>query len=239
MDQPKQEKTFDFQKQNEIKRLLGEKAAECVQEGMLIGLGTGSTAAYFISSLILRCKHGLHIRAVSSSERSLEQAKEGNIPLANLEEMTEIDLTIDGADEVDPYWRMIKGKGGALVREKILASSSKKMIIIIDESKLVAQLGKSHLPVEILPFAINSTLNRLSKAGYKGKLRQNQNKLYISDNGNYIFDIESPHQFSDPEKDHQKIINIPGVVDTGFFFDLATNVLVGYGDGRIEWLKKK
>jgi ribose 5-phosphate isomerase A len=224
--------------QNEIKRLLGEKSAALVEAGMLVGLGTGTTASYFIESLIKRCKKGLKIQAVASSIQSLNMANEGGIPIYDMDKVTSIDLTVDGADEIAPSNDLIKGRGGALVREKILASSSKRLVIIVDDSKLVNVLGKAHLPVEIIPFGYTATINKLNKMGYEGKLRKkDQSSFYVTDNGNYIFDIDSPIEFINPEEDHKKLISIPGVVDTGFFFNLVSDVLVGYRDGRVLFRK--
>jgi ribose 5-phosphate isomerase A len=224
---------LDKNKQAEIKRHLGKQAASYVEAGMLVGLGTGSTSECFIHSLAERCNSGLKIKgAVSSSVRSHDLAKSLGIPTLDINEVTHIDLTADGADEIDPQYRMIKGGGGALVREKIVASSSKKMIILIDESKLVSQLGKFGLPIEILPFGIKATLYKLEQLGFTGKMRMKEGCLYVTDNGNHIFDLSS-QLFSNPEKTDQ-LVRIPGVVDTGFFFHLATNLLVGYADGRVE-----
>jgi len=221
--------------QQEIKKALGKKAAELVQEGMLVGLGTGSTAICFIDSLIERCRKGLRIQVVSSSLRSLEQARKGNIPIADMDHITSIDLTVDGADEIDSKNRMIKGGGGALFREKILATSSREVAILVDESKVVSQLGKRGLPIEILPFGYSAILFKLKQAGFDGHLRLREDQsLYVTDNGNYIFDISTPKIFTYPEKDQELISSIPGVLETGFFFDLATKVLIGYADGTIE-----
>ncbi len=226
---------LDMTKQEEIKRSLGEKAATFVESGMLVGLGSGTTATHFIDSLIKRYQEGLKITAVSSSISSLERARSGKIPVVDMKEVSEIDLTVDGADEVDSKNRMIKGGGGALTREKIIASSSKKMIVIIDESKLVKVLGCFGLPLEILPFGYLATIQKIQKLGYTGNLRKKENAPYITDNGNYIFDIHVPDAFPHPEKDHQQIINIPGVIETGFFFNLPSAILVGYLNGKIAF----
>lgn len=228
---------IDAQKQKQIKKALGKKAASLVQNDMLVGLGTGSTATCFIESLIERCKEeGLKIQTVSSSIRSMEQAKAGGIPVLDMSDVTTIDLTVDGADEIDPLNRMIKGGGGAHVREKIVASSSREMVVVVDESKLVPVLGAFGLPVEILPFGYRATIAKLHQMGYDGQIRKKgEHPFYMTDNGNYIFDIHSPTLFQNPETDHDQIIKIPGVVDTGFFFNLATKVLVGYAEGKVEF----
>lgn len=217
-----------------IKKKVGYKAAEFVQEGMHIGLGTGTTAFYFIERLIQRCKEGLKIGAVASSKRSLEQAREGKIPLLNIDEITSLDLTVDGADEIDSQKRMIKGGGGALAREKILAAMSREMIVIVDETKLVSSLGKCKLPVEIFPFGRMATLHHIAKAGYKGEFRKKSDgSLYLTDNGNLIVDIHFSDVREAPEEDHEALIHLPGVVDTGFFFHLAGRVIVGFADGQV------
>lgn len=216
------------------KAAAAKKALEYVKDSMLIGIGTGSTVFYFIDYLIERCKQGLKIQAVSSSERSTKQAKAGGIPFADINTITSIDLTIDGADEIDDKNRMIKGGGGALLREKILAFSSKSMVVIVDETKVVHQLGSRKLPVEILPFGLHLTIKHIELLGFKGHLRLSDNgHLYKTDNGNFIYDITYEKQIVHPENDHLKLINIPGVVETGFFFNLAKKIVIGYEDGHI------
>ncbi|MCC5831718.1 MAG: ribose-5-phosphate isomerase RpiA [Chlamydiales bacterium] len=226
--------------QDELKKAVGKKAATLVEEGMLVGLGTGSTASCFIESLIERCRAGLKITAVSSSVRSLEMAKAGGISVLSMDDVTDIDLTIDGADEVDPKFRLIKGGGGALLREKIIASTSKQIVIIIDESKLVDALGKFGLPVEIIPFGYKATISKINRAGYEGILRMKQDgSVYLTDNGNFIYDIHGSRQFYRPEEDHDKINNIPGVVETGLFFNLPVRVLAGRKNGNVDFVHKE
>lgn len=218
----------------EIKRAVGRKGAEFVRDGMVVGLGTGSTTSYFIERLIERYQEGLKIQVVASSKRSYEKAKRGGLPLLDVNELCIVDLTLDGADEIDEQKRMIKGGGGALVREKILASMSKELIILIDESKLVSALGKHPLAVEVIPFGIKATVHHLEKAGYKGVVRMDEKgKPYLTDNGNVIIDVHFPCVRENPERDHALIRSIPGVVDTGFFFNLAGRVVVGFNDGQI------
>lgn len=216
-----------------IKERVGQEAVKFVKQGMNVGLGSGTTAAYFIQHLGQKCQEGLKIQAVASSEESAQLAKRHHIPLVPLSEITSLDLTVDGADQIDPSKQMIKGLGGALVREKILASMSHEMIVIVDESKLVHQL--SHiLPVEIIPFGHLATLHKLEKLGYKGKWRTTQpGTLFVTDNQNYILDIhfDKPRDF--PRQDHEDISRLPGVVDTGFFFDLAGRVIIGFKDGQV------
>jgi ribose 5-phosphate isomerase A len=217
-----------------IKKNVGYKAAEFVENGMRVGLGTGTTAFFFIERLIQRCKEGLKIQAIASSEASSTQARQGGIPLLDLNRISTLDLTVDGADEIDPEKRMIKGGGGAHVREKIVASMSREMIVIVDESKLVSALGKTKLPVEILPFASCATIHHIKKAGYEGQVRTLHNGApFVTDNGNFLFDIHFPHTLSHPEVEHERLSHIPGVVDTGFFFRLAGRVIIGFFDGQI------
>jgi ribose 5-phosphate isomerase A len=217
-----------------IKKAVGYRAAELIENGMLVGLGTGSTVHYFIERLIEKCKAGLKIQAIASSNQSLKQAKQGGIPLLDIDKAVSLDITVDGADEIDPQKRMIKGGGGALVREKIVAAMSKEMIVIVDEKKLVPALGERKLPVEIIPFAKNSILHHIEKAGYKGAFRKNTDgSTYVTDNGNFIVDIHFDSPREKPELDHETLIHIPGVVDTGFFFNLAGRVIVGFADGQV------
>ncbi len=219
------------------KKNAGEKAASFVKEGMVIGLGTGSTAFFVIEELVKRCREGLQIQAVASSEASYAQAKKGGIPLLDINTLTSLDLTLDGADEIDPLKQMIKGGGGALTREKIVASMSQEMVVVIDETKLVKSLGKHKLPVEILPFGHKATLHHLSHLGFEGKIREmEKGKPYITDNGNLIYDIALTKGFIATKAENEKILAIPGVVETGFFFDLAGRVVVGFLDGRVEIL---
>ncbi|MBB64196.1 MAG: ribose 5-phosphate isomerase A [Waddliaceae bacterium] len=218
-----------------VKQRVAYAAAELVQSGMVVGLGTGSTAFYFIQRLIERAAEGLNILTVATSQRSAEQAHEGGLKVLDVNEVKSIDLTVDGADEIDPQNRMIKGGGGALLREKIIASSSKKMVVIVDSSKCVEVLGAFGLPVEIVPFGYKQTIRAMKAKGYKGNLRQqNDGDLYHTDNGNYLIDLQFPDLCHDAEKTHQNLISIPGVVETGFFFNLVSQVYIGHEDGRIE-----
>lgn len=223
------------QAQKAAKVAAGKKAAELIQPGMLVGLGTGSTAECFIASLIERCKQGLKISAVASSQRSLDLALAGNIPMLDLNSLSEIDIMVDGADEIDPHKRMIKGGGGALLREKILAYMSTEVIILVDESKQVDFLGSCLLPVEITPFAYHATLVHIRDCDCEANLRLGAtNKPFITENHNYIADIKFPKKRNSPEFDDMYLRGIPGILETGYFFNLATNVIVGYPDGRVE-----
>ncbi|HEV7736292.1 MAG TPA: ribose-5-phosphate isomerase RpiA [Chlamydiales bacterium] len=221
----------------EAKRAAGREAAKWIEPGMIVGLGTGSTATYFIESLIERVKKGLKIQAVASSHESAELARDGGIELLNLNDAPRVDVTVDGADEIDSQKRMIKGGGGAHVREKILAAASREMVVIVDESKLVSSVGVHKLPVEILFFGAPATRKKIENAGYKGQWRtDNQESFTITENGNLLFDIEFPRPPQYPEQVHATLRNIPGVLDTGFFFGYAGRVIVGYSDGTIKIL---
>ncbi|HEV8051531.1 MAG TPA: ribose 5-phosphate isomerase A, partial [Parachlamydiaceae bacterium] len=178
------------------KQAAGNAAAALIQSGMLVGLGTGSTAVFFIDSLIERCKkESLKVTVFPSSERSAKQALAGGIPLCDENQVTSLDVTVDGADEIDNKKRMIKGGGGALLREKIIASMSKEMIVIVDPTKVVKELGGCPLPVEVVPFAHHATLYKVRNEGFDGALRLKQDgNLFVTDNGNYIIDIKFPHR---------------------------------------------
>ena len=219
--------------QEKAKQEAALKAVEFIQDGMIVGLGSGTTAAYFIQALAERVKQGLKIQAVASSHPSADLAKKGGIKVLDLNAVSHVDLTIDGADEIDRKKRMIKGGGGAHVREKILACASKEMVVIVDESKRVERLGKAKLPVEVLFYGSPATRKKIEDQGYVGNWRfDKEGSLFLTENGNILFDIHFPSLLSHPEEDHKKLIQIPGVVDTGFFFDIAGRVIVGYGDGR-------
>jgi ribose 5-phosphate isomerase A len=219
----------------EAKKAVGYKAAELVEDGMLVGLGTGSTATYFIDGLIKRCKKGLRIEAVATSRRSQQQAINGGIPVVDINRVSTLDICFDGADEIDPQKRMIKGGGGALLREKIVASMSKEMVVIVDETKCVDKLGKFPLPIEIIPFGYRSIVNKIEQMGYLGQIRmESGNYKYVTDSGHFIYDATLTTKHPELELIQEQIIHIPGVVETGFFFGLAGRVLVGKSDGTVE-----
>jgi ribose 5-phosphate isomerase A len=213
------------------KQAAGQKAATFIQDGMIVGLGTGSTSAYFIQALI---EKKLKIQTVASSIRSEEMAKKGGLSVLKINDAPHIDITVDGADEIDSQKRMIKGGGGAHVREKILAVSSRKMVVIIDESKLVSSLGNTKLPVEILQYGALFTQKKIKTLGFQGSWRKDaQGKLWITDNDNWIFDIVFQTPLTHPEQVHANLLSIPGVIDTGFFFNIASEVIIGKADGTV------
>ncbi len=216
------------------KAAVGRAAAELVQEGMVIGLGTGTTARYLIDALIERHKAGLTIQAIATSEASQARAAAGGIPMLDIDEIDQIDIDFDGADEIDPKKRMIKGGGGALLREKMVACLADEMVVLIDETKKVAKLGRFGLPVEVVPFGARHIERQLAKMGYTPLLRRtSQGDPYVTDNGHYILDLKVDPPFEDPKHHHLQILSVPGVVETGLFLNLAGRVLVGHADGTV------
>ncbi|RLF27915.1 MAG: ribose 5-phosphate isomerase A [Thermoplasmata archaeon] len=214
-----------------MKKKAAEKAVEYVEDGMIVGLGTGSTVAYTIKKLGEKIGEGLKITGIPTSMQTKKLAAEYGIPLADLNEYTEIDLTIDGADEVDSNLDLIKGGGGALTREKIVAYHSKKEIIVIDETKIVKGLGCDFpVPVEVIKYGWQNTKKAVEKLGCKAELRRIMDEVYITDNSNYILDCDFG-RIEDPEQLEQEINNIPGVVENGLFIDLADEVIVGSRQG--------
>ena len=210
-----------------MKRLAAEKACEYIEDGMILGLGTGSTVEYALKKIGNMVKDGLDIKGIPTSSRTKKTAIEQNIPLTTLEENPNIDLTIDGADEVDSELRLIKGGGGALTREKMIAYYSNKVIIVIDETKVVKMLGIDFsLPVEIVKFGWTATKEKLKQFDCDVELRKIMDNPYITDNSNYILDCEFD-RIKDPEQLEIDINNIPGVVENGLFIGLADEVIVG------------
>ena len=220
------------------KELAGRAAAALVRDGDVVGLGTGSTAYYAIAALGERVKSGLNIVGIPTSEASGELARTSGIPLTTLEEHPELDIDIDGADEMDPQLRLIKGGGGALLREKVIAAASKKMVVIADSSKSVPVLGKFPLPLEIIAFARAVIEKRIGSLGATAKLRLKvDGQPFITDNGNQILDC-SFGKIPDPPGLARILSNIPGIVEHGLFIGLATVALIGRGD-RVEELSPK
>ncbi len=210
-----------------LKRQAAEAAAALVQDGMAVGLGTGSTATWAIANLIARVRDGLRITAVPTSERSAAQAKEGGIPLVELEAGTRLDLTIDGADAVAAgSLDLVKGLGGALLREKMVAQASDRLLIVVDASKLVDQLGMNGpIPVEITPFGWKATSGRVAALGLRPVLRQGPSGPFHTDGGNLILDCETA-PVDDPAALDRALQAIVGVVETGLFIGRTTAVYV-------------
>ncbi len=216
----------------ELKRKAGERAVEYIKDGMVVGLGTGSTVKYTILKLGELVKDGLDIIGVPTSIATEKLAKEMGIKLGSINDYQVIDLTIDGADEVDRNLNLIKGGGGALLREKMIAHASKYEIIVVDESKVKSVLGDFPLPIEIVKFGYKRTMNVLSTLGCKPLLRVKNGEAYITDNGNYIVDCKF-ERIDEPAKLERRIDEIPGVVEVGLFVGLANKVIVGKKD-KIE-----
>ncbi|WP_173916743.1 ribose-5-phosphate isomerase RpiA [Halobacillus sp. Marseille-Q1614] len=208
------------------KKTAGEKAVDYIEDGMTIGLGSGSTVYWMMKKLGNRVKEGLSVRGIPSSIRTENWAKEFGIPLTNFEEVQELDLAIDGADEVDPHFHLLKGAGGSLVREKIVNTASKKVIIIADDTKFVQQLGKTPLPIEVITFGWQAAAKQISGLGGSIQLREACNQPFVSDNGHYILDCKF-ESIADPKTFHEKLIQIPGIVETGIFIDLADLLILG------------
>ncbi len=210
-----------------LKRQAAEAAAASVQDGMAVGLGTGSTAYWAIASLIARVQAGLRITAVPTSERSAAQAREGGIPLVELDADTRLDLTIDGADAVATgSLDLVKGLGGALLREKMVAQASDRLLIVVDGGKLVDQLGSTTpIPVEVTPFGWRATAGRIAGLGLRPVLRQVPDAAFRTDGGNLILDCHTP-AIADPPALDAALQAIVGVVETGLFIGRTTAVFV-------------
>jgi ribose 5-phosphate isomerase A len=215
------------------KQMAGERAADFVQSGMIVGLGSGSTAAYAVEEIGKRLKTGVlsDIIGIATSEATAKLAQKWQIPSSTLQAHSEIDLTIDGADEVDPQKRLIKGGGGALLREKIVAHASRREIIVADPSKMVDRLGAHFLlPVEVVPFGWNLCARDLTRLGCPGQLRVAEDEPYVTDEGNYILDCHIPAG-PDIETLAKKINLFPGVVENGFFIGYADLIIIGTEEG--------
>ncbi|MFV2041419.1 MAG: ribose-5-phosphate isomerase RpiA [Candidatus Hydrothermarchaeales archaeon] len=216
--------------QEEFKKMCGEAAAREVASGDIVGLGTGSTVYYTIKYLgELTREEGLGIIGIPTSKATEKIARESGIQLGTLEEYQELDIAIDGADQVDPGLNLIKGGGGAHVREKIVASAAKRFIVVADETKVVKELNMA-VPVEILPFALGLAMKKLSEIGATPFLRLAGSNYFITDNKNYVIDADFG-ALSDPQKMEHEINKIPGVVDNGIFSDMTSEVLVGTSYG--------
>jgi ribose 5-phosphate isomerase A len=205
-----------------------------VKDGHVLGLGTGSTAAYFIKLLGEEVKNGLRVRGIPTSIRSRELALSLGIPLITLDDCQEIDVTVDGADEVDPHLRLIKGGGGALLREKIVASATRQMIVVADASKQVQRLGKFPLPVEVIRFAQALVAKRIVAMGADAQLRRDAaGNAYLTDENNYILDCRFG-EIRDPDRLARELSEMPGVVEHGLFIGMASVALLARGSEIVE-----
>ena len=220
------------------KEAAGRAGAKLVGDGDVVGLGTGSTAYFAVVALGERVKMGLKIIGIPTSVQTADLARAVGIPLTTLDEHPEIDITIDGADEVDSQLRLIKGGGGALLREKVVASASRKMIVVADSGKIVPVLGKFPLPVEVISFARTVVEKKIATLGGSPKLRTKPDgSPYLTDNGNPILDC-SFGEIADPASLALALSNTPGIVEHGLFIGLVTVALIGRG-GRVEELRRQ
>ena len=214
-----------------LKQLVGEKAAEYVKEGMVVGLGTGSTAYYMVEALGKRVKEGLSITGVTTSTRTKEQAEKLGIPLKTIDEVEKVDLTIDGADEIDAHYQGIKGGGGALLFEKIVADYSDKVIWIVDESKMVETLGAFPLPVEVMPYGSQQLVRIFEEKGFHPTMRKNdKEETYLTDGGHYIIDLQMD-KIEDPNSLAGWLDSLTGVMEHGLFLNRVNTIIVGRESG--------
>lgn len=211
------------------KVLVGEAAViQFVKDGMTVGLGTGSTAYYVIKKMGEMIKKGVELKGVATSKATEKLASECGIQLIDINEVEQLDIAIDGADEIDDNFFAIKGGGGALLREKIIASAAKTFIVVADGSKKVRSLGKFPLPIEVVPFGYKHTEKAIRKFGCKTAIRQKDGKLFVTDNGNYIIDCSFP-TIQNPTQLHQDLNNIVGVVENGLFINMV-DVLISINE---------
>ncbi|EKS28620.1 ribose-5-phosphate isomerase RpiA [Afipia felis] len=221
----------------ELKRAAAAKALEYVEDGMQLGLGTGSTAKHFVELLGERVRGGLRVIGVPTSEATRADAERCGVPLTTLDEIDHLDLTVDGADEIDPALNLIKGGGGALLREKIVAASSARMVVISDDSKWVDTLGQFPLPVEVIPFGLAATRRALgaafAQAGVAGEISLRQGKdghAFVTDGGHWIVDAHLG-RIPDPPRLAALLSAIPGVVEHGLFIGLAKTAILAGSQG--------
>ncbi len=214
----------------DAKQLAGERACEFVEDGMKLGLGTGSTVYWTIERLGVRVREGLRVRCVPTSRRTEEQARGLGIPLIELGDARELDLTIDGADEIGPGLALIKGGGGALLREKLVATASRRLVIVADQSKRVEKLGAFPLPVEVVPFAWEVTARRVADATNCQPVvrRAEEGGIYVTDNGNYILDCTCG-AIRDPALLERELKLTTGVVECGLFVGMADLAVIADG----------
>lgn len=224
---------------NQEKQIAARESLRFINDGDIVGLGTGSTVYYTLQFLAERVHQGLKILGIATSKQTEKIAEELDIPLTTLDQHQDIDVDIDGADEIDPQMSLIKGGGGAFLREKIVASAAKKLVIVADSTKQVSILGKAPLPVEVVPFAQALVAKELRALGAVVNLRQNKNsETLVTDEGHHILDCTFG-QIDDPHSLALQLEEIPGVVGHGLFIGMADVVLIGKGDTVIELLKKE
>jgi ribose 5-phosphate isomerase A len=211
------------------KVIVGEAAVvQFVKDGMTVGLGTGTTAYYVIKKMGEMIKEGMELKGVATSKATEKLASECGIQLVDINEVEQLDIAIDGADEIDDNFFAIKGGGGALLREKIIANAAKTFIVVADGSKKVQSLGKFPLPIEVVPFGCEHTEKAIQKFGCKTAIRQKDGELFVTDNGNYIIDCSFP-TIQNPTQLHQDLNNIVGVVENGLFINMV-DVLISINE---------
>ena len=215
----------------DAKQRAGERAAEFVEDGMTVGLGTGSTAYWLVERVGRRVRDGLRVRCVPTSRRTEEQARSLGIPLIGFSDVRRLDLAIDGADEIGPDLALIKGGGGALLREKLVARAARRFVVVADASKRVETLGRFPLPVEVVPFAWEVTARRVAEvANAEPVLRRGgRGEIYLTDNGNYILDCRCP-EIRDPGHTERELKLLTGVVECGLFVNMADLAVVATDD---------
>lgn len=220
--------------QDDAKRMAARRALEYVEDGMLLGLGSGTTSTMFIQELGERVRQGLRVRGIATSTASQQLAESLSIPITNFDESPVLDLAVDGADEVGPGLALIKGGGGALLREKIVASAARRFIVIADSSKLVDPLGRFPLPVEVIQMALPIVTRKLAAFGVNPKLRHRPDgSRYITDEGNYILDCACG-EIANPAKTAAEIRGIAGVVEHGLFLGMASLALIASDQGVMK-----
>jgi ribose 5-phosphate isomerase A len=226
----------DTTQQDNWKRLAGEAAARLIEDDMVLGLGSGSTASYVVRTLGLRIQEGLRIvGAVPTSNATEQLARELSIPLTTLDAHPELDLVIDGADEIDPRLCLIKGGGGALLREKIVASAARRFVVVGDVTKQVPLLGTHFpLPIEIVPFALPLVRKRLEALGASVQVRHKEDQVFVTDNGNMILDCSFQGGIREPGELQTQLKRIAGVVETGLFLNMAERAIIGGPEGVKE-----
>lgn len=213
------------------KAQAAQKAVEYIQDGQILGLGTGSTIHHFLTALSTRVQDGLRIRGVPTSQATARYATQLGISLLDNDEPWDIDVAIDGADQVDPQLNLIKGGGGALLREKIVARAARQFIVIVDQAKHCLHLGLPFpLPVEILSFGWRTTQRHLENMGWSAPRREHEGQPFETDNGHYIIDVQIP-KIADPTTLETTLLQLPGVVECGLFVNMASLVITGTDQG--------
>ena len=214
-----------------LKKMAAEAAVDYVKNGDVVGLGTGSTARYVVQALAQRMREGLHVKGVPTSRQTADLARESGIPLVEGDESWVLTVAIDGADQVDPWFNLIKGGGGALLKEKIVAAAARQVIIVVDHTKRVPVLGHScPLPVEVAPFGWGSTARHIEKLGVKTVIRQHNGRYFQTEIGHYIVDLHID-RIDDPAQLESRLNEIPGVVETGLFVGRTDVLIVGTPTG--------